>query len=375
MKNVVDKLLADANDVATGANYTKDILHLSRQNDIGPLSPWLTGLLKTYSEPLYIMLKHPDEAVSALINQMVMYIEETKITNFVIGLSGGTDSSVCYALLHEIKKTKKDINIHAIALPIHQKQIETNLALELAHLYGEKLEVFDLTAAYDNIKPIIMENDETSKIRAGNVRARLRMMKLYDKAHSVGGVVISTDNFSEYTAGFWTINGDVGDIAPIRNLYKSVEVPMLGRYLGLPDKFWRVTPTDGLGISNGDEEQLGMSYLTWDIMATAFMTVTVVREKILAMKGNTDPLLLDYMEVGKAMTSFFPDIGVPSKEDVKLILKFLDRVYASWFKRLGVVNLASITDKISLFESAEKMAVIPFSAMKTDDLVKYNKLG
>jgi nicotinamide-nucleotide amidase len=43
----------------------------------------------------------------------------------------------------------------------------------------------------------------------------MRMITLYDQAHRFGGLVASTDNFSELGAGFWTLHGDVGDLAAV----------------------------------------------------------------------------------------------------------------------------------------------------------------
>lgn len=45
----------------------------------------------------------------------------------------------------------------------------------------------------------------------------------------------------------------------------------MARAYGVPERTWRATPTDGLGISAGDEAQLGASYLEWDIMVFALM--------------------------------------------------------------------------------------------------------
>jgi nicotinamide-nucleotide amidase len=81
----------------------------------------------------------------------------------------------------------------------------------------------------------------------------------------LGGCVGSTDNFSELAAGFWTLHGDVGDVAPIQSLSKSWEVPMLAKMLGVPQATVEALPTDGLGISNSDADQLGCSYLEFDI--------------------------------------------------------------------------------------------------------------
>lgn len=41
---------------------------------------------------------------------------------------------------------------------------------------------------------------------------------------------------------------------------------MFSEYMGLPASVLKAVPTDGLGISAGDEEQLGVSYLEFDIV-------------------------------------------------------------------------------------------------------------
>jgi NAD+ synthetase len=95
------------------------------------------------------------------------------------------------------------------------------------------------------------------------------MITLYNLASARGGMVASTDNLSELSAGFWTLHGDVGDFSPIQALLKSWEVPSLARLNGVPENTVRATPTDGLGIAAGDEAQLGCSYLEWDLMVYA----------------------------------------------------------------------------------------------------------
>ena len=80
---------------------------------------------------------------------------------------------------------------------------------------------------------------------------------------------MSTDNQTEYQLGFWTIHGDVGDFDPIQDLWKT-EVYQLAEWLKLfyytdgddADKAVaigesiKLTPTDGLGISNSDLDQI-----------------------------------------------------------------------------------------------------------------------
>src|SRR5574344_1575353 len=105
------------------------------------------------------------------------------------------------------------------------------------------------------------------KRRQGNLKARMRMLQLYDLAQLHGGVVISTDNYTEYLTGFWTLHGDVGDFAPIAPLWKT-EVYQVAelvlsecnseQYQALKSCIDAV-PVDGLGISSCDCEQLGVA--------------------------------------------------------------------------------------------------------------------
>jgi NH3-dependent NAD+ synthetase len=82
---------------------------------------------------------------------------------------------------------------------------------------------------------------------------------------------MSTDNQSEYQLGFWTLHGDVGDYDPLQALWKT-EVYQVAEYLKeLYEKSGNIkaaeaiadsialTPTDGLGISGSDLDQIGAS--------------------------------------------------------------------------------------------------------------------
>ena len=112
------------------------------------------------------------------------------------------------------------------------------------------------------------------------------------------GLVMSTDNQTEYQLGFWTIHGDVGDFDPIQDLWKT-EVYGLANYLqdhykskaleALRNDYketcdnykamscaiynsCKLVPTDGLGISNSDLDQIGAKdYATVDDILSRFI--------------------------------------------------------------------------------------------------------
>jgi nicotinamide-nucleotide amidase len=142
------------------------------------------------------------------------------------------------------------------------------------------------------------------------------MMTVYNEASARKGLVGSTDNFSELAAGFWTLHGDVGDVAPIQSLSKSWEVPKLAEVYKVPASTVFAKPTDGLGISDGDEAQFGFSYLEFDIVLL----------KLCRLIGSpTRQKMIEYLEL--------PDSDLP------VVNKILDRIKGSTFKRQNPYNL------------------------------------
>jgi len=200
---------------------------------------------------------------------MKNYIQNNHLQSLVLGISGGIDSALCAALL---KPVCEEMNIPLMGRSI---TIETNKldeierSIQIGENFCHDFEYLDVTQTFvENKKNLICLDDSMlSKLRQGNLKARMRMMILYDLAQLHRGIVIATDNFTEYLTGFWTLHGDVGDYAPILNLWKT-EIFALATYLlsecNEKQKLALqacidAIPVDGLGISSCDCEQLGVS--------------------------------------------------------------------------------------------------------------------
>jgi len=204
--------------------------------------------------------------------ELECYINKYNLKSLVIGESGGIDSATCSALA---KPVCDKLNVKLIGRSI---SIETNTSDEenRAKMVGEAFcndfKEINLTDLYHLTLENIEEdkNNEINKdykVRLGNIKARLRMIYLYNLAQKFKGIVLSTDNYTELLLGFWTLHGDVGDYGMIQNLWKT-EVYELAKYLitnEITEKKQQkalqacvdATPTDGLGISSSDLEQLG----------------------------------------------------------------------------------------------------------------------
>lgn len=307
----------------------EDILKYSRQNSIGRLTPWfdnqLTSLL-TYSQ-LYPSEQSLSHVGTKLVAGLRQYSEKHNIQQVCVGMSGGVDSALTAALFKAA-----GWEVYGLVMPIHQDPAETNRGVEACQALGIDYKKVDLTDTYEMLLKHTSKHDsaivnEDQSLRRGNLRVRLRMMTVYNEASARHGLVGSTDNFSELAAGFWTLHGDVGDLAPIQSLNKSWEVPKLAEMYKVPASTVFAKPTDGLGISDGDEAQFGFSYLEFDIV---LMTLTN---------------FLGWYDGAITRSGLLTKLAVP-ESDLSKVTRILNRIERSAFKRQNPYNLLHPMDNL-----------------------------
>jgi|TARA_R110000787_G_scaffold125990_2_gene237178 NAD+ synthase len=189
------------------------------------------------------------------------YCKDNNIEQLVVGVSGGIDSAVVSTLC-----ALTGIPTLCLVMPIRQKQDQTDLGVDHCLWLGEhymnaSFEMIDLTPVFEKFEDLFQF--PKNELALANSRARLRMMTLYQKAQTFGGIVVGTGNkVEDFGIGFFTKYGDGGvDISPIADLLKT-EVWELGKQLGINQKIIDAKPTDGLWDDGRiDEDQLnGMSY-------------------------------------------------------------------------------------------------------------------
>ena len=238
-----------------------------------------------------------EHVFNVLVDKTAEYVTSNNLKVMVLGISGGIDSTVVAAICHEVSK-QTTIPLIGRSLPIKNKSDEFDVSKLVGEAFCSDFKVYRLGRSYRaalfdacaDAGDVNMANsyylDELEEmpsrtpIANGNLQARCRMMYLYDIASRYKGLVMSTDNQTEYQLGFWTIHGDVGDFDPIQGLWKT-EVYGLAEWLlkfHYPEVYFdspveeihkftdmmralresiALTPTDGLGISNSDLDQIG----------------------------------------------------------------------------------------------------------------------
>lgn len=297
----------------------EDILRYSRYDGKNKLSDWFDQSLQDLiDDGTYSSQNELEETGRKLVSGLISYASRYKISTVVIGMSGGVDSALTAALFKAA-----GWRVIGITLPIHQREEETQRGIDACNALSIQHKHIDLTKSYDALlKSVSVHdpeiNDVANSIRRGNLRVRLRMMTLYNQASLHRGLVGSTDNFSELATGFWTLHGDVGDVAPIQSLLKSWEVPKLAEMYGVPTETVFAKPTDGLGISGGDEDQFGFSYLELDILLM----------KLCALLND-----------GYDLQNGLSQLQI-SAEDSEKVTTILARISGSKFKRQNPYNLA-----------------------------------
>ena len=177
--------------------------------------------------------------------------------NAVIGISGGTDSSVVAALC--VEALGKD-RVFGVLMP-QNTQSDIGFAHDLCNCLGIKNCVVDIGSTVDNLLNVIWTRSgiKISEQTEINLPPRIRMATLYAVSQSMNGRVANTCNLSEDWVGYSTRYGDsVGDFSPLSNITKT-EVKEIGKALGLPDELVYKVPSDGL-CGKTDEDNLGFTY-------------------------------------------------------------------------------------------------------------------
>lgn len=215
------------------------------------------------------------------------YCRQHGIHFLVTGSSGGLDSAVTLGFVQRACQMAemsgyKLVSV-GVTMPIHSNPDAERLGRLAIQRFGaidmsnDLTDIFEFIADHKLVElaervlqirvdaglaPTDEQWEWDQRITQGNIKARLRMMLgTYHIARLLGsGMVMSTDNLSEFWMAFWTLHGDVGDYGIIQQIMKGLELYDIARYLEVPQEIIDAKPDDGLAIAGGDEDQLGASY-------------------------------------------------------------------------------------------------------------------
>ncbi len=216
----------------------------------------------------------PAEEVAFRVKFLKDYLTLSRMHGFVLGISGGQDSSLagrlCQIAVEELREqTSEDYAFIALRLPYGMQQDEEDAQRALQFIAPDKTYTVNIqptvdsaVASFEEATGLIMTD-----YNKGNQKAQERMTVNYRFAHQLNVLVVGTDHAAEAVSGFFTKYGDGGvDLTPLTGLNKQQGRSLL-KYLGADERIYTKPPTADLLDNNPgqlDEDELKISYKVID---------------------------------------------------------------------------------------------------------------
>ena len=231
----------------------------------------------------------PADEIRARIAFMQDYVRNAGAKGFVLGISGGQDSTLLGRLAQlacrELRDSGYDATFVAVRLPHGVQRDEDDAQLALSFIEPDERVTINIKPATDGLELAYEEGTgaQISDFNRGNVKARLRMVAQYAIAGDRRLLVLGTDHAAEAVTGFFTKFGDGGvDLTPLTGLTKRQGRALL-QELGAAERLYLKAPTADLLDDNPgqtDEDSLGLRYVDIDTYLEGGEVPAEVAEKI-----------------------------------------------------------------------------------------------
>ena len=221
----------------------------------------------------------PHAEAERRIGFLADYLTRSGATGYVLGISGGVDSTVAGKLAQEACQ-RTGGTFTAVRLPYHSQRDEDDAQAALRFISPDRTVTVDIGASVDAMQAAVAKGIEgvlppvtraAEDFNRGNVKARARMIAQYAVGAHAASLVVGTDQAAEAVMGFFTKHGDGAcDVAPLTGLTKS-QVREVGTALGAPAELVEKTPTADLEDDRPglpDEEAYGITYTQIDAYLT-----------------------------------------------------------------------------------------------------------
>lgn len=243
-----------------------------------------------YGSPEYIALKEEylrnfgtdmskfnvKEAIRTRIDYLKNFLRSTGLKGYVLGISGGVDSTTAGRLAQlaceELRTEGFDAKFIGMRLPSGVQFDEAdaqeamnfiNCDIPLTVNIGEAANAMyleckqALESAGKELTPSQLD------FHKGNGKARIRMSSQFFLAAAYGMAVISSDHLSECVTGFFTKFGDgAADLTVLDGLIKT-QVRLVAKELGAPQFLYEKPPTadlEELAPGKLDDVNMGFPY-------------------------------------------------------------------------------------------------------------------
>ena len=220
--------------------------------------------------PLAAIEEGPAAAYLACVTGLRDYVEKNRFPGVILGLSGGVDSALCAAMAVDALGHAR---VHCVMLPYRfTSNASLSDAAACAQALGVRYDIIPIHSAVEGfgemLRPLFA--GLASGLAEENLQSRIRGTTLMAISNKFGGMLVTTGNKSEVSAGYATLYGDMnGGFNPVKDLYKT-QVYALSRFrnaarpkgcLGpagvlIPENILTKAPTAELRENQTDQDSL-----------------------------------------------------------------------------------------------------------------------
>jgi len=218
----------------------------------------------------------PEQAIRARIDYLKQFLKNTGRQGYVLGISGGVDSTTAGRLaqmaVEELRSEGYEAQFVAVRLPAGIQKDEADAQAAMNFIGADKMMTVNVAEAAQSVAAQCMAQmknygDELStfdsSFHTGNAFARTRMLTQYFIGASYNLLVMGTDHSTEGICGFWTKFGDGACDLLVLNGLNKTQVRLTAKALGAPSFLYNKVATADLETERpqiSDEEALGFSY-------------------------------------------------------------------------------------------------------------------
>jgi len=240
------------------------------QNNDGDMQQWQRQVIEELGVRDHF---DADAELERRVAFLADYLKSSGLRTYVLGISGGVDSSTAGRLaqlsVERLRAGGYEAHFVAVRLPYGTQRDEDDAQLALQFIRPDESYTVNVKGPSDEMLAALKQggaqyaDDFQEDFVLGNIKARERMIAQYAIAGARRGVVVGTDHAAESLMGFFTKYGDGGaDILPLSGLTKR-RVRALARAMGADERLVMKVPTadlETLTPQRPDEDSYGISY-------------------------------------------------------------------------------------------------------------------